>query len=75
MVPGARVPDDNFSWKEYLERESGTTTPAGMPDPHAHHVLQKRGRPGAQRDLVLEGQDLLQQRAGIDPVYGLENLV
>jgi len=73
--PWREVPDDNFSWKAYLERESGSTAPAGMPDPHAHHVLQKRGRPGVQRDLVLEGQDLLQRRAGIDPVYGLENLV
>ena len=73
--PWREPPDDNFDWKAYLERESGTTAPAGMPDPHAHHVLQKRGRPGTQRDLVLEGQDLLQRRAGIDPIYGLENLV
>jgi hypothetical protein len=30
--------------------------------------------PGRQRELVLEGQDILRKH-GIDPIFGLENLV
>lgn len=46
-----------------------------MPDPHAHHILPKKGRPGEQRQLIQEGQELLRNRAGIDPIWGTENLV
>ncbi len=48
--------------------------PADMVDPHAHHILFKEGNGQAQKTLVQEGQALL-RRFGIDPIYGLENLV
>lgn len=45
-----------------------------MVDPHAHHILFKEGLGDAQKALVKEGQALL-RRYGIDPIWGLENLV
>ncbi|HET9334863.1 MAG TPA: hypothetical protein VFO12_00485 [Sphingomicrobium sp.] len=48
--------------------------PAGMINPHRHHILSLNGTAGAERALVREGQDILRS-AGIDPVKGVENLV
>ena len=45
-----------------------------MFDPHAHHILFKKGLGEAQQELVSEGQAIL-RRFDIDPVYGKENLV
>ena len=47
--------------------------PAGMHDPHAHHVLFKVGNGSAQKALVAQGQDILRS-VGIDPIYGKEVL-
>ncbi|WP_255258086.1 AHH domain-containing protein [Bacillus sp. AFS018417] len=48
--------------------------PAAMIDPHAHHILFKKGLGEAQQKLVQEGQELL-RKYGIDPIIGKENLV
>ncbi|WP_199690460.1 AHH domain-containing protein [Roseburia sp. 1XD42-34] len=48
--------------------------PAGMVDPHAHHILFKKGLGDAQQKLVQEGQDIL-RKYGIEPLIGKENLV
>jgi hypothetical protein len=48
--------------------------PAGMINPHRHHILSLNGTAGAERALVREGQDIL-RGVGIDPVNGVENLV
>ncbi|MFS0559481.1 hypothetical protein AB1K91_01950 [Terribacillus sp. 179-K 1B1 HS] len=48
--------------------------PSGMIDPHAHHILFKKGLGDAQQKLVQEGQDIL-RKYGIEPVIGKENLV
>lgn len=45
-----------------------------MIDPHAHHILFKTGREGAQEKLVKEEQEIL-RKYGIDPIVGEENLV
>ena len=58
---------------KYLENMVGKS-PANMKDPHAHHILFKKGRGAAQQQLVKEGQDIL-RKYGIDPILGLENLV
>ncbi len=47
--------------------------PEDMVDPHAHHILYKKGRGAKQQELVQEGQGILRD-AGIDPIYGPENL-
>ena len=44
-----------------------------MPNPHAHHILFKKGLGEAQQMLVREGQDLL-RKVGIDPLFGEEVL-
>jgi uncharacterized NAD(P)/FAD-binding protein YdhS len=44
-----------------------------MVDPHAHHILFKKGLGAAQQALVEEGQALL-RRFDIDPIFGIENL-
>jgi hypothetical protein len=49
-------------------------SPSGMIDPHAHHILFKKGLGDAQQKLVLEGQGIL-RKYGIEPVIGKENLV
>ncbi|MGD7007019.1 pre-toxin TG domain-containing protein [Metabacillus sp. 84] len=48
--------------------------PTAMIDPHAHHILFKKGLGEAQRELVQEGQEIL-RKYGIEPVIGKENLV
>ena len=63
----------NFNFNKYLKNEIGDP-PADMADPHAHHILFKEGNGQAQKVLVKEGQALL-ARYGIDPIFGLENLV
>jgi hypothetical protein len=48
--------------------------PQGMIDPHAHHILFKKGLGAAQKALVEEGQGILTKH-GIDPIFGFDNLV
>jgi hypothetical protein len=48
--------------------------PEGMIKPHGHHILFKSGIGGYQQRLVVIGQRIL-WRVGIDPIYGLQNLV
>lgn len=57
-----------------LLREKVGDPPVGMPDPHAHHILYRKGLGSGQQALVLVGQAILEKH-GIDPVYGVENLV
>lgn len=45
-----------------------------MKDPHAHHVLFKKGLGEKQQELVKEGQEILIEYE-IDPIFGLENLI
>ncbi|MFB1052107.1 hypothetical protein ACEWET_14480 [Paraliobacillus sp. JSM ZJ581] len=48
--------------------------PTAMIDPHAHHILFKKGLGEAQQKLVLEGQEILRKH-GVNPLIGKENLV
>ncbi|WP_416488018.1 hypothetical protein [Bacillus pacificus] len=48
--------------------------PEDMINPHAHHILFKRGLGQKQQELVREGQEIL-RRYGLDPIIGKENLV
>ncbi|SNZ14025.1 A nuclease family of the HNH/ENDO VII superfamily with conserved AHH [Terribacillus aidingensis] len=48
--------------------------PTAMINPHAHHILFKKGLGQKQQELVREGQEIL-KRYGIDPIIGKENLV
>jgi uncharacterized protein YukE len=48
--------------------------PTAMINPHAHHILFKKGLGQKQQELVREGQEIL-KRYGIDPIIGRENLV
>nr|WP_265340941.1 AHH domain-containing protein [Bacillus mycoides] len=47
--------------------------PKKMKDPHAHHILFKKGCEKAQQELVKEGQEILKE-FNIGPILGLENL-
>lgn len=47
--------------------------PEGMIEPHAHHILFKKGLDEEQQALVREGQEIL-RRYDIDPIFGPENL-
>ena len=60
------------AWKDYLTGIKGAA-PVDMPNPHAHHILFKKGLGEAQQMLVREGQDLL-RKVGIDPLFGEEVL-
>jgi len=64
---------DTFDFGKYLTSNRGGPPP-GMVDPHAHHILFKKGHGVAQQALVDEGQAIL-RKYGIDPIYGVENLV
>ncbi|MFD6441566.1 T7SS effector LXG polymorphic toxin, partial [Peribacillus sp. NPDC060186] len=48
--------------------------PTAMIDPHAHHILFKKGLGQKQKELVAEGQEIL-KRYGIESIIGEENLV
>ena len=62
-----------FDFGKHLRGLIGDPT-KGMIDPHAHHILFKKGIGAAQQALVDEGQAIL-RKVGIDPIYGKENLV
>jgi hypothetical protein len=63
----------NFDFGRHLRAVIGDP-PKGMLDPHAHHILFKKGLGEAQQELVEEGQRIL-RNVGIDPIFGAENLV
>ena len=64
---------EKFEFGKYLRSKIGGP-PADMVDPHAHHILFKKGLGPAQQALVQEGQAILLEYE-IDPIFGLENLV
>jgi hypothetical protein len=72
--PWRTLPDPDIDWGKYLRKQTGTEPPPGMEQPHAHHAIFKKGRPGRQRLLVEEAHGILQRRAGIDPIFGTANL-
>ncbi|MDP1562755.1 MAG: Hint domain-containing protein [Pirellulaceae bacterium] len=67
-----QLKDENFG--AHLKRLLGHGPPDEMVRAHAHHILFKSGLGLGQRQLVAEGMEIL-IRHGIDPVYGLKNLV
>lgn len=48
--------------------------PSAMINPHAHHILFKKGLGQKQQELVREGQEIL-RKYGVDQIIGEENLV
>ncbi|MEK9199692.1 AHH domain-containing protein [Ureibacillus sp. 179-F W5.1 NHS] len=64
---------DKIDYGAYLKKNKGDP-PSDMYDPHAHHIVFKKGNGKAQKELVKEGQDILREY-DIDPIIGLENLV
>jgi|GEM_PF-351203 len=64
---------DNFNYGNHLENTLNVKKPSGMIDPHAHHILFKKGHGKAQQNLVQEGQAILRKH-NIDPIKGVENL-
>ncbi len=64
---------EGFDYGNYLRTMIGDA-PAGMVNPHAHHILFKTGLGTDQQILVAQGQHIL-RKVGIDPIYGVENLV
>ncbi|HWB74066.1 MAG TPA: SpvB/TcaC N-terminal domain-containing protein [Nannocystaceae bacterium] len=83
-VPGrpSRHPDFHGPWRplvkkdwgDYLRARTGTSPPESMVRPHAHHGVFKRGRRGRQRELVEQAQEIVRRRAGVDPIWDLDNL-
>ncbi len=71
LVPRGLI--DGFDFGKHL-RELIGDPPKGMVDPHAHHILFKKGLGPAQQALVEEGQAIL-RKVGIDPIYGKDNLI
>ncbi len=64
---------DQIDYGDYLKKNKGEP-PSDMYDPHAHHIVFKKGNGKAQQELVKEGQEILKEY-DIDPILGLENLV
>ncbi|MDE8674458.1 T7SS effector LXG polymorphic toxin [Priestia aryabhattai] len=64
---------DQIDYGAYLKKNIGNP-PNDMYDPHAHHIVFKKGNGAAQKELVREGQEILREY-DIDPILGLENLV
>lgn len=72
--PWRPLPAKKVDWGEYLRNATGTEPPSGMSNPHAHHAVFKAGQPGKMSTVVSEAQSVVRQRAGIDPIWDLENL-
>ncbi|WP_199884101.1 contractile injection system protein, VgrG/Pvc8 family [Anaerosinus massiliensis] len=72
-IADAKEKAKKFKFGKYLKSKIGGP-PAGMKNPHAHHILFKEGLGKAQKKLVKEGQKIL-KKYDIDPIYGVENLV
>lgn len=64
---------DQIDYGAYLKKNIGNP-PNDIYDPHAHHIVFKKGNGAAQKELVREGQEILREY-DIDPILGLENLV
>nr|WP_081257756.1 AHH domain-containing protein [Bacillus wiedmannii] len=64
---------DKIDYGAYLKKNIGDP-PKDMYDPHAHHIVFKKGNGKVQKELVKEGQEILKEY-DIDPILGLENLV
>ncbi|MGL4463160.1 MAG: polymorphic toxin-type HINT domain-containing protein [Planctomycetia bacterium] len=64
---------EGFDFGKHLRGLIGDP-PSDMLNPHAHHILFKKGLGPAQQALVNDGQAIL-RKVGIDPIYGKENLV
>ncbi len=64
---------DQIDYGAYLKKNLGDP-PSDMYDPHAHHIVFKKGNGVSQKELVKEGQEILKEY-DIDPILGLENLV
>ncbi|MGD6816619.1 T7SS effector LXG polymorphic toxin [Metabacillus sp. 113a] len=64
---------DQIDYGAYLRKNKGAP-PEDMYDPHAHHIVFKKGNGKEQKELVKEGQEILIEY-DIDPISGLENLV
>jgi len=62
----------NFKWGVYLRGLIGPP-PSWMKNPHAHHIVFKKGR-GAMRKYLDESKSILEKH-GIDWIKGVENLV
>ena len=69
---GESIDIRKFDFGAYLREKVGGP-PAGMPNPHAHHILFKKGLGKKQQALVRQGQALL-SKYDIDPIFGVENL-
>ncbi len=72
--PWRDLPDDGFQWGSYLRKKTGTEPPIGMKNPHAHHGVFKVGNGAEQQRIVGEAHDILRRRAGIDPIWDVDNL-
>ena len=62
----------NFKWGEYLKKLIGPP-PKWMINPHAHHIVFKKGR-GAMKKYLKKSKSILEKH-GIDWLKGKDNLV
>ncbi|MBC2582744.1 RHS repeat-associated core domain-containing protein [Clostridium sp. DJ247] len=70
---GFKLDVSKVDFGKYLKSKIGNP-PSDMVDPHAHHILFKKGLKETQKVLVKEGQEILREYK-IDPIFGLENLI
>lgn len=61
------------NWRDLTERFHGER-PGDMPNPHGHHIVFKKGRPGPMQDALDESKAIL-ERNGIDWYTGPHNLI
>jgi hypothetical protein len=73
-VDGVLVHNGDLTCTMAAARKLLGEAPAGMKDPHLHHILFKLGLGAKQQELVLDGQRIL-RNVGIDPIRGAENIV
>ncbi|KPW41173.1 YD repeat-containing protein [Pseudomonas syringae pv. apii] len=65
---------DNVKWGNYLRKIGGGVAPAGMRNPHAHHIVFKEGNGKLMKAYISKSKTILEKH-DIDWYKGKENLI
>ncbi|MFA0978944.1 RHS repeat-associated core domain-containing protein, partial [Pseudomonas ficuserectae] len=65
---------DNVKWGNHLRKIGGGAAPAGMRNPHAHHIVFKEGRGKLMKAYLSKSKAILEKH-DIDWYKGKENLI
>ncbi|WIG80094.1 AHH domain-containing protein [Photobacterium damselae] len=72
--PNQNNPTPDIKWRELLKSYEGVGPPESMINPHAHHIVFKKGRGVKMKGYLDESKKIL-EKYDIDWYKGRENLI